>query len=193
MNKKLAQFKSQKGFTLIELLIVIVIIGILAGIVITILNPARQQARARDGVIVATMNKIAADVKAQAAADISGIGNLPTCATLAGTVAGGCTNGSLQNVTAATCTCTGGTAVGLADNNNNDNESFAITGVTVGTLPATMIGFQYRKSAAAANAFCLSAPANDTSTGSNYITYDPNNLSGIAGLLTPQRSTNDCW
>ena len=48
-----------KGFTLIELLIVIVIIGILAGVVLQILNPARQQNRAKDGVTRATMNKIA--------------------------------------------------------------------------------------------------------------------------------------
>lgn len=48
-----------KGFTLIELLIVIVIIGILAGVVLQILDPARQQDRAKDGVTRATMNKIA--------------------------------------------------------------------------------------------------------------------------------------
>lgn len=48
-----------KGFTLIELLIVIVIIGILAGVVLQILNPARQQNRARDGVTRSNMNKLA--------------------------------------------------------------------------------------------------------------------------------------
>jgi len=34
---------SQKGFTLIELLIVIVVIGVLAGLVIVILNPTLQR------------------------------------------------------------------------------------------------------------------------------------------------------
>lgn len=48
-----------KGFTLIELLIVIVIIGILAGVVLQILNPAKQQRRARDGVTKSAMEKLA--------------------------------------------------------------------------------------------------------------------------------------
>jgi len=39
---------SNKGFTLIELLIVIVIIGILAGILVMIINPSEYQAQARD-------------------------------------------------------------------------------------------------------------------------------------------------
>lgn len=53
--------KSQKskGFTLIELLIVIVIIGILAGVLIAVIDPTTQQNRARDANVRATMNKIA--------------------------------------------------------------------------------------------------------------------------------------
>jgi len=39
---------SQKGFTLIELLIVIVVIGILAGILVSILDVGEYQAQARD-------------------------------------------------------------------------------------------------------------------------------------------------
>lgn len=50
---------SQKGFTLIELLIVIVIIGILAGVLIAVINPAQQQNRARDAGVKATLNKVA--------------------------------------------------------------------------------------------------------------------------------------
>jgi len=51
--------KSSKGFTLIELLIVIVIIGILAGVLIAVIDPTRQQNRARDAGVQATINKVA--------------------------------------------------------------------------------------------------------------------------------------
>jgi len=50
--------KGQKGFTLIELLIVIVIIGILAGVLIAIIDPAAQQNRARDAGVQAAINKV---------------------------------------------------------------------------------------------------------------------------------------
>lgn len=51
--------KTSKGFTLIELLIVIVIIGILAGVLIAVINPGQQQNRARDANVQATINKVA--------------------------------------------------------------------------------------------------------------------------------------
>src|SRR3989344_320553 len=50
--------RNEKGFTLIELLIVIVIIGILAGVLIAIIDPVSQQNRARDAGIEASMNKV---------------------------------------------------------------------------------------------------------------------------------------
>ena len=50
---------SASGFTLIELLIVIVIIGILAGVLIAVIDPTAQQNRARDANVRAAMNKIA--------------------------------------------------------------------------------------------------------------------------------------
>ncbi len=49
---------TQKGFTLIELLIVIVIIGILAGVVIAVMNPATQQRKAKESVLRANTDKI---------------------------------------------------------------------------------------------------------------------------------------
>ena len=49
---------NQKGFTLIELLIVIVIIGILAGVLISVIDPTSQQNRARDAGIKASINKV---------------------------------------------------------------------------------------------------------------------------------------
>ncbi len=51
--------KSLPAFTLIELLIVIVIIGILASVLIAIVNPRDQQNRARDATTIATINKLA--------------------------------------------------------------------------------------------------------------------------------------
>lgn len=48
----------QKGFTLIELLIVIVLIGILAAVLITVIDPSRQQNQANDGTVVAMINKV---------------------------------------------------------------------------------------------------------------------------------------
>ncbi len=50
---------NSRGFTLIELLIVIVIIGILAGVVIGVLNPIQQQNRARDATFRSSLNKMA--------------------------------------------------------------------------------------------------------------------------------------
>lgn len=53
--KKLSQ--NNKGFTLIELLVVVLIIGILAGVLISVINPAQQQDRAADGNVKAVINK----------------------------------------------------------------------------------------------------------------------------------------
>lgn len=57
MKKFPVQF-GRKGFTLIELLIVIVIIGILAGVVLVVLNPAKQQRKSAESVLSANTNKI---------------------------------------------------------------------------------------------------------------------------------------
>lgn len=62
MEKKLAQksyhIPRTAGFTLIELLIVIVIIGILAGVLISVINPAAQQNKAKDANVKAAMSKV---------------------------------------------------------------------------------------------------------------------------------------
>lgn len=50
---------NKKGFTLIELLIVIVIIGILAGVLVAVINPTTQQNRAKDANVKASLGKIA--------------------------------------------------------------------------------------------------------------------------------------
>jgi len=51
-------YKKQKGFTLIEMIIVTVIIGILAGMVITVINIPRIQARSRDSRRIGDLKRI---------------------------------------------------------------------------------------------------------------------------------------
>jgi prepilin-type N-terminal cleavage/methylation domain-containing protein len=77
---------SEKGFTLIELLIVIVIIGILAGVLIALIDPAQQQNRARDAGVKAAMNKVVLSVQGY----ISAYGHAPDALRFAG---------SLDNIT----------------------------------------------------------------------------------------------
>lgn len=48
----------KSSFTLIELLIVIVIIGILAGVVLSVLNPAKAQRKSAESVLKANVNKL---------------------------------------------------------------------------------------------------------------------------------------
>lgn len=49
---------NKKGFTLIELLIVIAIIGILSGILISVINPAEQRTKANQAVARSNLEKI---------------------------------------------------------------------------------------------------------------------------------------
>lgn len=88
---------SQSGFTLIELLIVIVIIGILAGVLVAIIDPVKQQNRARDASVQATLNKIGLAVGAYRSAYGAPPDGLQFLGTIEGEtpVAGsGCTTGS---------------------------------------------------------------------------------------------------
>ena len=54
MNK----LSAKKGFTLVELLIVIVIIGILAGVVLAVINPAATRGKANASVMRANLDKL---------------------------------------------------------------------------------------------------------------------------------------
>ena len=63
MRSTKLRYSPQGGFTLVELLIVIVIIGILAGVVIGTLNPLQQQNRARDATVRAQIDKMALSAK----------------------------------------------------------------------------------------------------------------------------------
>lgn len=51
-------FKKQKGFTLIELMIVVVLIGVLSGVVISIVNAGGFRSKARDSQRIADLEKI---------------------------------------------------------------------------------------------------------------------------------------
>lgn len=66
--------KNEEGFTLIELLIVIVIIGILAGVMVSVIDPATQQNRAKDANVKSTLNKVALATQAY----VSAYGSDPT-------------------------------------------------------------------------------------------------------------------
>jgi len=50
--------KNSHAFTLIELLIVIAIIGILAGVVLAVIDPAKQRKRSKDAVLRSGMAKV---------------------------------------------------------------------------------------------------------------------------------------
>jgi len=65
--KKFRKNVREGGFTLIELLIVIVIIGILAGVVISVMNPAEQQRKAKESVLRANTDKLCLAMHACAA------------------------------------------------------------------------------------------------------------------------------
>lgn len=64
-KQKIVRFR---GLTLIELMVVIAIIGVLAGILIAVINPVRQRERAHDAGIVANTNKIVTAIGAHYAA-----------------------------------------------------------------------------------------------------------------------------
>lgn len=63
-----------KGFTLIELLIVVSIIGILSGVLLTVVNPTKQQQIAQDGVRRSNIEKLAQAIESYCAAE----GNCPS-------------------------------------------------------------------------------------------------------------------
>lgn len=94
--------KNQKGFTLIELLIVIVIIGILAGVLVAIIDPDAQQNRARDAGVQATLNKVALAAQGFNAA----YGNYPTGVQLLGSADNSVPNGTCEDtVTSGVRSC----------------------------------------------------------------------------------------
>ncbi len=77
-SKSLMNVQKSSGFTLIELLIVIVIIGILAGVLLTVINPAKQQQKAKESVLRSNVEKgcLALHACASTTSDARSCGNL---------------------------------------------------------------------------------------------------------------------
>ena len=100
------RLSKSRAFTLIELLIVVVIIGVLAGVMLAVIRPQEQINKAKDGTVKAAMNKIALSIKG----NISAYNRLPTgWGMLAGLVNAVAVNNSGvdQSATGAYCPNTG--------------------------------------------------------------------------------------
>lgn len=65
--------KKSQGFTLIELLLVIAIIGILAGVILAVINPQAQQRKAQEGVAASAVSKACLAVAGCNSASVSGV------------------------------------------------------------------------------------------------------------------------
>lgn len=65
---------NQKSFTMIELLLVITMIGVLAGVLVQVIDPDHSRKTAEDGVRAANLSKVAQGVEAYFAAE----GTYPT-------------------------------------------------------------------------------------------------------------------
>lgn len=118
-NSKFSNLHNSQGFTLVELLIVIVIIGILAGVLIAVINPSQQANRAKDAGVQASINKVALATEGF----ISAYGRTPNGAEFIG---------GLQNAAAATVPGAGCTA-------SNDHCLYIVTGNSLpsGVAPTT--------------------------------------------------------
>lgn len=60
---------NSKAFTLIELLLVVAVIGILAGVTVTVINPQKQKDIAEDAVRLSNVEKLVAAIEAYYAAE----------------------------------------------------------------------------------------------------------------------------
>lgn len=85
-----AQSDFQKGFTLIELLVVVAIIGLLAGVVVALLNPAEYLKQARDARRVSDLLNIQTAISTALtnnSIELTTTADCNTCDSLSGTFA----------------------------------------------------------------------------------------------------------
>lgn len=66
---KVAHVSNVIGFTLVELLIVVSVIGILTGLMVTVINPTTTSKKARDGIRKSNVAKLAEAVEAYNASE----------------------------------------------------------------------------------------------------------------------------
>jgi len=125
MNLK---YTNRKGFTLIELLIVIAIIGILAGIVIAVINPSLQRAKATQTIVRSNVSKACLALLACNASSSSG-----GCNCVQNDWA--CLGVNNASFTTGTYTYAGGTGsiVGTTPNNSSGTCTITCNGAT-GTI-----------------------------------------------------------
>ena len=149
----------QRGFTLIELLIVVSVIAILAGITVSIINPVAQRNRAQDGVLIASLDKIAVAVQAYEGQFMQVPANNVTC----------------DDGTGANPRCiildqvNNPTYIATADDGTgNISVTFSIAGVTTG---ATDNAFIYQDFGISGG--CVAAESN-FSPGTNFFVWHPN-------------------
>lgn len=74
---KLAAYKKTSGFTLIELLIVIAVIGVLAAVILVVINPLEQLSRGRDAGRINSVTQLGNAMQAYA---VTQGGTFPTAA-----------------------------------------------------------------------------------------------------------------
>ena len=113
-------FQRQKGFTLLEILLVVAAIGILAGIVIIAINPAKQLADARNSQRRVDVNTILNGVY-QYSIDNNGL--LP--ATLVSTACATASTSTICRTGVAAATCASNNLVNLAS--TTDSERYLVS------------------------------------------------------------------
>jgi len=177
---------NKKGFTLIELLIVITIIGLLSGVVIAVINPAKQQARAKDGSLRAGVGKMGIAIDAYYSAK----GVVPNATNFIADLQGVDTSNTTQGYDSDN-NSNNGTQWVVGANSQNTSYSYAyikMPGVPVNSnfLSGRVLYYGYPGTGVYSG--CLIARANESDNNQDYIVYargGPAKLCRVTKLYTP--------